>query len=429
MIGRDAFPRVPLIGALVAAWGLRAGWLVIRGPELTFPDEERFWCEALSWVNGGPVGCGPNIAHDMPLTALLAGVVVHITGPSLWAAKLVTVSLSALTLVPCALIAWCLTGKRIAVLFAAYGFAIYPFSIYYSALLLSETAFLLFVTSTMLIVTALCTQPQTLGTPMQRAAWGIALGLALGLGHLTRPTLMYFVPILLLWIPLAGRRSWWVPIIAVVCAVSLIIPWLTRNHEAFDRIVPGTLGVGQVLLEGNTPLNSTGGVLAPNAGYLRDMPPGLNEIERDDWKRTRALGHIRAAPQRFLDLAWRKALRLWNIVPNAAQFRTPLYRWISMLSVAPVLVLAALFPVLCPSSWRLWVPMLLLVGYVTAVHMVTIGSIRYRLPLEPTLLALAAGSAAILLLKVRRKPHDSEPVDIARNPTADNAARPTNARM
>ena len=402
MNGAATFPGSQVIWAVLTATLLRFGWLLVRGPELTFPDEERFWCAALSWANGGQIGCGEKIAHDMPLTALLAGTVVQIAGPNLWATKLATASLSALTVIPCALIAWRITHERMAAVLAAYGFAVYPFSIYYSALLLSETLFLLCLTSVMVVVTALCAQPRSFDTPMQRMAWGVGLGVTCGLAHLTRPTLMYFLPVLLLWVPLAARRSWWIPVIAVICALAITLPWIVRNHDAFGHILPGTLGVGQVLLEGNTPLNSTGGVLAPNAGYLRDLPPGLNEFEQDDWKRKRALVHIREAPQQFLTLAWRKALRLWNIVPNAKQFRTPLYRWVSIVSFGPVVVLAALFPFLTPSSWRLWAPVLLLVGYVTAVHMVTIGSIRYRLPLEPTLLALAAGSASILALMYRK---------------------------
>jgi hypothetical protein len=35
-------------------------------------------------------------------------------------------------------------------------------------------------------------------------------------------------------------------------------------------------------------------------------------------------------------------------------------------------------------------PLLLFIGYLTAVHMVMAGSIRYRLPLEPLLIVLAA---------------------------------------
>jgi hypothetical protein len=54
--------------------------------------------------------------------------------------------------------------------------------------------------------------------------------------------------------------------------------------------------------------------------------------------------------------------------------------------------------------WRALSPIFLLVGFLTAVHMVTIGSIRYRLPLEPFLLVIAARAAANL--SARASPAD-----------------------
>ena len=37
-------------------------------------------------------------------------------------------------------------------------------------------------------------------------------------------------------------------------------------------------------------------------------------------------------------------------------------------------------------------PLLLFIGYLTAVHMIMVGSIRYRLPLEPFLIVFAAAA-------------------------------------
>jgi hypothetical protein len=60
--------------------------------------------------------------------------------------------------------------------------------------------------------------------------------------------------------------------------------------------------------------------------------------------------------------------------------------------------------------WRrrlgLLAPIYLLIGYFTIVHIVTIASLRYRLPLEPLLVLLAVGpiaqAVALLSTVVRR---------------------------
>ena len=55
--------------------------------------------------------------------------------------------------------------------------------------------------------------------------------------------------------------------------------------------------------------------------------------------------------------------------------------------------------------WRKWgslAPLYMVIGYFTLVHMVSIASLRYRLPIEPLLIALAAGPIGALVEWVRR---------------------------
>ena len=53
--------------------------------------------------------------------------------------------------------------------------------------------------------------------------------------------------------------------------------------------------------------------------------------------------------------------------------------------------------------WRDTILIWLFVFYYTSLHMVTIGSLRYRLPLEPLLLALAAAGLSVLIKEKSRK--------------------------
>ena len=147
-----------------------------------------------------------------------------------------------------------------------------------------------------------------------------------------------------------------------------------------------------MLWEGNNPYNVTGGVAGGDLRYLEEMPPGLDELEQDRWQRDRAVAFIREHPGRFARLALKKFVRFWNIWPNAPGFDRGMYRWVAFASFTPVLLLALSSLYVLRMRWRQTVLIWLFICYYTAIHMVTIGSLRYRLPLEPLLLALAAAA-------------------------------------
>jgi hypothetical protein len=52
------FPTRAVLLFVLIGLAVRAVWLWVSSPDLRFPDEERFWCEALSVAGGGQVGCG-----------------------------------------------------------------------------------------------------------------------------------------------------------------------------------------------------------------------------------------------------------------------------------------------------------------------------------------------------------------------------------
>ena len=85
-----------------------------------------------------------------------------------------------------------------------------------------------------------------------------------------------------------------------------------------------------------------------------------------------------------------------------------MYRWIAFASFAPVLVLSLASVFALRGRWKDSIVLWLFVCYYTALHMITIGSLRYRLPLEPLLLALAAVCLTGLIGKVIQSPKPSK---------------------
>jgi hypothetical protein len=97
-------------------------------------------------------------------------------------------------------------------------------------------------------------------------------------------------------------------------------------------------------------------------------------------------------------------VRFWNIVPNAGEFRSGIYAIISIASFGSILLLALVCAARRWRHWRELAPIYLIIGYFTFVHVVTIASLRYRFPVEPLLIIMAAEPLAALIAAMRAKP-------------------------
>ena len=80
-----------------------------------------------------------------------------------------------------------------------------------------------------------------------------------------------------------------------------------------------------------------------------------------------------------------------------------MYRWLAFASFTPLLLLALSSLFVLRRLWCDTILIWLFVCYYTALHMATIGSLRYRLPLEPLLLVLAATCLSVLIKEKSRK--------------------------
>lgn len=359
--------------------------LLLYDPGFVFSDEDRFWAEIVNVAGHGSLHAGGVYAHDMPLTAVLLGLFVRVTGSGAAGARALLCVISSLTIYVIVRIACIFYPSRLTVWIAGLGAALYPFFVFHSLLISSETIFLLLLSVFFLAV-------------LERTAGGTVLsGFIAGLCHLTRPTVLAFLPVVWIWQGLSARIRWRHVLISAILLALTILPWVARNRAVFGTFVVGTSGSGHVLLEGNNPYNETGGIGGDDLRYLEGLPAGMGEIERDRWERDKAIDNILDDPGRFLRIAGRKFVRFWSLWSNAPAYDRPLFRWVSLLSFGPVLVLSLLsIPVFRRDRGRLAI-VWLFIGYYTVLHMITIGSLRYRLPLEPLLLALAAATLSRLL--------------------------------
>ena len=128
--------------------------------------------------------------------------------------------------------------------------------------------------------------------------------------------------------------------------------------------------------------------------YMSLVPDSLDEVARDALMKRLALDYMKEDPARTARVMLKKFHRFWNPWPNAEGYDKGLYKLAAVASFGPVLLLSLAGLWVLRDRWREWGVIWLFVGYLTALHMVAMGSIRYRLPLEPLLIACAAACAA-----------------------------------
>jgi len=185
----------------------------------------------------------------------------------------------------------------------------------------------------------------------------------------------------------------------------LMTPWWLHNYEAYGEFVRLNLGGGIALYSANNPSNRTGGLDVT----LKESAPFdhiTNPVARDKAFQRAAIANIENDPKSFLIQALKRFERFWYPWPYAEQYSSLKYKIISLCSFVPILLLAFVFLFLYGhSNFRRIAPLLLFGAYLTAIHMLFPGSLRYRLPLEPFLIIFAA--AGMIHLTERWHPKDA----------------------
>jgi 4-amino-4-deoxy-L-arabinose transferase-like glycosyltransferase len=277
------------------------------------------------------------------------------------------------------------TAAHVAALWAATD----PYAISTSSFLLSEALFVPLILAALWGLAVLWSE-RAVG---QGVLVALGTGLASGAAVLAKPSWSAFVPALLLaWMAFAGRGRR----IAALRGAALIVlafattmaPWWDRNARIYDgRFVPTALWAGASLYDGLHP-DATGG---SDMRFLNDpLIRSLDEESQDALLRTRALSFVRDQPIQALRLAAIKAGRFWSPWPNVETLRNPIVALVSTIIVVPF------YTFMLIGLWdrrRDARALVLLLGPLlgtAALHMIFVGSIRYRIPVAVPAIGLAA---------------------------------------
>jgi len=398
-----------LILALAFAGRCAAGlWWQSRlpaGQQFAFGDSDGYWRLGQAIAAGQPYEYGADgRAFRTPGYPLLLAPLFWIGGPDapvIWgrvhSALMGTAAVAGVWWLTQKLFAW--PAAPIAATFAA----LYPGAIGMGVFVLTEAPFTCFL----LLQLGWWIQGARASSRWQVMAWGIATGLAAAAATLVRPSWLLFTPVagflavLFASTPLRTRQL----LLTTAAMAGLIVgmtPWWVRNYSIFGKFIPTSLQVGASLYDGLSPQadGSSEMSFVPKftaAQRAADAESGVGpegfELRLDARLRDAALAWAREHPLAVARLAAVKLGRMWNVWPNQTEFRSWPLRLAVALTYAPIMLLAI------AGTWRfrqigwplalLWLPAV----YLSLMHMVFVGSIRYR---EPAVLVLLAPAAACL---------------------------------
>ena len=355
--------------------------------DIMFPDSKDYHHMALNILNGkGAVIHYNKIAFRPPGYPYFLALIYLFFGQSVYAVQIVQACIGALSSVLIYFMGKLLFHERIGIL-AGFIAAGDPCALFFTTLLLHETITTFFLLVVMLFLIQLQRAPTHI--------LAFCVGVFSALLALLSSSCALFLPgaCLAVFFPLKKRSIYFSG--GLLCMLGIICvsgPWILRNAIQLHAFIPFTTQCGMSLYESVGPA-ATGG---PNGAAFSPDPAWKweqkNEVERDRLLRRESLAYIKKDVWRFMYLAGVKCMRMWNIMINYQVYRTLFYTVISVLFYVPLFICAFIGLIRCIGKQhfhRLSI-LLLPILYVTLIHMIFIGSIRYRVPVMPYMIILAA---------------------------------------
>jgi 4-amino-4-deoxy-L-arabinose transferase-like glycosyltransferase len=293
-------------------------------------------------------------------------------------------------------------GPRAAVAAAAIA-AVYPPLVWMPAFILSETLFSVLALAAARVLQNVQLPASGFRLPASGfrlpAAGSVVLGAVLtGLALLTRPVMLFFLPLAAIW--LWRKRSLADAAIFLLVAALAVAPWTLRNHRVYGRWIAVASEGGVTFWTGNHPLAVGDGDLAANPEIkraelaFRGAHPGLTAEELEPLYYREALAWIRREPGAWLALIARKAF--YTVVPAGPSYAVHSAKYVAASVAAYLLVL----PAAIAGAWR-WrnaarpaagpAPLWLMAAATVVAGLVFFPQERFRIPvIDPALIVTAA---------------------------------------
>ncbi|HUS94195.1 MAG TPA: glycosyltransferase family 39 protein [Patescibacteria group bacterium] len=270
---------------------------------------------------------------------------------------------------------------------------IYAYFILFSAMLMTETFYIVAILFSLERALALEQQLQSGERP--RWALLIGFGMSLGLATLLRQSILPWLVILFAWLLWAGWRSKNLQLAIHSLLVSgfvllmFILPFTIRNYRVYGDFLLLNSNAGYAMYSAQHPLHGTNFQAYTAAPLPVDVDPfPKNEAQWDKVLMQRGIEFIIQDPGRYLLLSVSRAADYFMFWPsNETSPINNIGRVLSFGLFLPVMIYGLL---ISRHQWRRFELLYIFILFYSVLHLMTWSMIRYRLPVDALLLIFAA---------------------------------------
>jgi hypothetical protein len=296
-------------------------------------------------------------------------------------------------------------------LIAGFLVALDPFLTFFSSLLLTETPFVTALVALWWMLWPMTRRDLVRDSNLAPGGFGrwIVVGLLSAICVYLRESSLGLVIVVMGFVVIC-RRFEGKAVVGVTLSLGIVVaalvPWAARNQAVTGDWCWLTHRAGISLYDGVGPQ-------ALGASDLGDIKQSeavrnMNEVTWNRYFLEQGVAAIKADPGRVLRLAGVKLTRMWNPIPNVGTYRARAVRLISAAWTIPTFTLAAIGVMLLSmrgkrGGLRIALFLLLPAMYLSALHSLFVGSVRYRLAAIPMIEILAA--VALVAIYDRIRPH------------------------
>ncbi|MFA4981140.1 MAG: glycosyltransferase family 39 protein [Candidatus Omnitrophota bacterium] len=251
---------------------------------------------------------------------------------------------------------------------------------------------------------------------LSRTSNNVLIGLLIGFGTLTRPTLVFFLPVYILYVfasapAFKGRLKQC--LVVAACVFIAILPWTIRNYVVHKKIIFITTISAEQFWRGNNPLAS-GSALTPGGDAIINAAPkefldklyGMDEIGQYGYFYGEAFKFIKSNPALFIKLTLKKFLYFWTFSPQTGMRYPAAWKAVYGIFYAAVLLFFAVGSWLAVKKGGALVPYVLsifaLLLFISAANSLYYVEMRHRWALELLMLIFSAYGAVSTVGFLRR---------------------------
>jgi len=154
----------------------------------------------------------------------------------------------------------------------------------------------------------------------------LAIGILMGLGLLLRPTLMYLIPAVFIYLLSKKEhlRDALLKLFVIILLTTLVIsPRIYRGYKIYHRFIFIASTTSEILWRGNNPLTTGTGynkdgidILSSTDAAFKKKLFSLTEMGQYDFFKEEAIKYIKNHPADFLKLTLKKFIYFWSFSPT-----------------------------------------------------------------------------------------------------------------